>query len=58
MAKTTKRAAPKGATHFEHVPVDVVKKIARLDRPATRPGNVVVEPKTEPYSVSINKLTH
>ena len=57
--KSVKRRA---LTHFEQIPVEIVKKIA-LEKPSlkkpTGPGNVVAEPtarKTEPYSMPLSSL--
>ena len=57
--KSVKRRA---LTHFEQIPVAIVKKIA-LEKPPlktpTRPSNVVAEPtarKTEPYSMPLSSL--
>jgi hypothetical protein len=47
----------KPGTHFDQIPIEVVKKIADLDVPQKESGgkgNVIVEPassKTEPYSM-------
>jgi hypothetical protein len=56
---SVKRRAP---THFEQIPVEIVKKIAveepRLKKPIG-PANVVAEPtakKTEPYSMPLSSL--
>jgi hypothetical protein len=53
---------PKAPTHFEQIPVEIVKKIA-LEKPSakkpTGPTNVVAEPmaqKTEPYSMPLSSL--
>ena len=57
--KLVKRHAP---THFEQIPVEIVKKII-LDKPSlkkpTGPSNMVAEPtakKTEPYSMPLSAL--
>jgi hypothetical protein len=48
----------KSSTHFDQIPIEVVKKIADRDAPKKEnggKGNVIVEPassKTEPYSMS------
>jgi len=58
MARTPRRT-PKVGTYFEQVPLDRAKKAARTGGP--KPGrrdNVVVAPKTEPYSVPITRITH
>jgi hypothetical protein len=46
---------PKVQTHFEQVPVATVKKVAVKDAPPSKavPANLIVERKTEPYSVRI-----
>jgi len=50
-------------THFQQIPVEVVKKIAVVDGPKKKKAavirNVVVEPparKTEPYSMPLSSL--
>jgi len=59
MKKPVKR---KARTHFEQIPVEVVKTIAVEKGPAketTKTKNLVAEPpsrKTEPYSVPISSL--
>ena len=57
--KAVKRQA---LTHFEQIPVEIVKKIA-LEKPSSKkpigPTNVVAEPtarKTEPYSMPLSSL--
>jgi len=59
----TPPAKPKPRTHFEQIPVAVVKKIAEVQEPKKGPGpvNVIVEPissKTEPYSMPFLSLAH
>jgi hypothetical protein len=49
-------------THFEQIPIEVVKKIAEVDAPKerkTEPENLFFEPpssKVEPYSVRAELL--
>jgi hypothetical protein len=57
--KSVKRHAP---THFDQIPVEIVKKII-LEKPSpkkpTVPSNMVAEPtamKTEPYSMPLSAL--
>ena len=53
MVKTSK-AEPKVRTRFEHVPVEIAKKVAakeRLKPDTDRSGTVIVERKTEPYGM-------
>jgi hypothetical protein len=53
--KKTSRATRKSTTHFEQVPLEIVKRIADREASKTqkpKPDNVIVEPmsrKTEPY---------
>jgi hypothetical protein len=53
----------KSGTHFEQVPLEVVKKIAEVDAPKERKtvsGNLFFEPpssKVEPYSVRAESLS-
>jgi hypothetical protein len=52
---------PKRETHFEQVPVELVKRVAvpELSK-KRRPGELVREPsgrKTEPYSIGAHRLT-
>jgi hypothetical protein len=55
MSKTRKPAG-KIRTHFEQVPLAAVKKVTSRDEPTPKPppGNVIVERKTEPYSMRID----
>jgi hypothetical protein len=57
-----KKSVKQALTHFEQIPVEIVKKIA-LEKPSpkkpTGPRNVVAEPtarKTEPYSMPLSSL--
>jgi hypothetical protein len=57
-----KAVKPQALTHFEQIPVEIVKKIT-LEKPSpkkpTGPRNVVAEPtaqKTEPYSMPLSSL--
>ena len=57
-----KSVKPRALTHFEQIPVAIVKKIA-IEKPSlkkpTGPSNVVAEPtatKTEPYSMPLSSL--
>ena len=57
-----KPVKPRATTHFEQIPVAIVKKITAekpsLKKP-TAPGNVVAESsarKTEPYSMPLSSL--
>ena len=50
--KKTSHAKRKSGTHFEQVPLEIVKKIADAKTEKAGRDNVVVEPafkKTEPY---------
>jgi len=50
--KKTSEAKRKSGTHFEQVPLEVVKKIADAKKEKAGRDNVIVEPafkKTEPY---------
>jgi hypothetical protein len=55
-------AKPKPRTHFEQIPVQVVKKMVLEQgrrKKTTGTANVVVEPparKTEPYSMPLSSL--
>jgi hypothetical protein len=58
----TKKTGKRQLTHFEQIPVEIVKKIT-LEKPSpkkpTGPRNVVAEPtaqKTEPYSMPLSSL--
>jgi hypothetical protein len=59
----TKPVKQTARTHFEQIPVAVVKKIALERAPekkTTETGNVIAEPptrKTEPYSMPISSLS-
>jgi hypothetical protein len=55
--KTTRPPAPK--LHFQKIPVKVVKRRAVLDdAPAPdQPVNVIIEEKTEPYSMKVGGST-
>ena len=62
--KTTAQPKPKSGTHFEQVPVEVVKKIAEVtvpkDRKTYTADNVMFESatdKVEPYSVRAESLS-
>ncbi len=61
--KTTgKKNSKNSGTHFQQIPVEVVKKIAEVDDPKeqkTEAGNLFFEPpssKVEPYSVRAELL--
>jgi hypothetical protein len=52
----TKKTVLRVRTHFEQVPLEVAKAIAAKGGSASlarRPPNVIVERKTEPYSLRI-----
>ena len=61
--KTTEKKNPKNSgTHFQQIPIEVVKKIAEVDAPTERKTegwNLFFEPascKVEPYSVRAELL--
>ena len=59
---TEKKTSKDSGTHFEQIPIEVVKKIAEVDAPIERKtdaGNLFFEPasdKVEPYSVRAELL--
>ena len=59
--KKTSDVKPKTGTHFEQVPLEVVKKIVGEEGPKETPGtdNLTIERvpvKTEPYSMPLASL--
>jgi hypothetical protein len=60
---TKSNADRRSRTHFEQIPLEVVKKIALVESPDEQrigPDNLVLEPasqKTEPYSVRAEALS-
>ena len=64
LRKTTEKKSPQNSgTHFQQIPIEVVKKIAEVDAPVerkTEAANLFFEPassKVEPYSVRAESLS-
>ena len=54
---TDTRRQQSSTTHFDQVPLDIVKRIARPDdEPAVRDGDEGIILKVEPYSVPPDRL--
>lgn len=52
--KNEKRRMPPRATHFDQVPLALVRKIAQADEPTDRTEGIVL--KVEPYSMPPERL--